>query len=153
MHSSGKSRRSSVRSKMSSINQTIKEIRPRLRDVAPQTFWFSIGFGLFNACIGFALYNISILVTLNLVGVIPLKIWGLIFIIHGLLMLGSLAINSWTFTRALHAVGVFIKTAWWLELLAVTISGRSAFLLYVWTLLLFLQIIVWIYFTPRIRRV
>lgn len=138
---------------MSNINQTIKEIRPSLRDVAPQTFWFTIGFGAFNTIIGIALYNVTILYSLKLVGVIPVKAWALIFLLHGLAMLGSLIFNNWKFTRLLHAVGVFIKSAWWLELLAVTITGRSAFLLYIWSLLLFLQIIVWIYFTPRVSRV
>jgi hypothetical protein len=137
---------------MTNIDRTLKRIRPRLRDVAPQTFWFSIGFGVFNAVVGLALYNISILYTLRLVGVIPLKAWGFIFMLHGIFLLGSLIVNNWSFTRSLHFFGVALKSAWWLELLAVTISGRSPFLLYVWSLLLFLQIIVCIFFTPRVNR-
>ena len=138
---------------MTDIEKTIKQIRPSLRDVAPQTFWFSIGFSLFNIIIGFALYNLSILFTLNLVGIIPLKVWGLIFLTQGLIMSYSLVVNDWKLTRIMHAGGILMKSAWWLELVAVTISGRSAFLLYIWSLLLFLQIIVWIYFTPRISNV
>jgi len=138
---------------MSDITQTIKQIRPSLRDVAPHTFYFSIGFGIFNTLIGFALFNSTILYTLQLVGIIPIRMWALIFLFHGLAMLGSLVFNNWKTTRTLHAIGVFIKSAWWLELLAATITGRSAFLLYIWSLLLFLQIIVWIYFTPRVSRV
>jgi hypothetical protein len=138
---------------MSDISHTIKQIRPSLRDVAPQTFWFSIGFGIFNTVLGIALYKATILYTLKLVGVIPIKAWALIFLVHGLAMLGSLVVNNWKMTRILHAVGVFLKSAWWLELLAATITSRSIFLLYIWSLLLFLQIIVWIYFTPRVDRV
>jgi hypothetical protein len=137
---------------MSNLDRALKQIRPRLRTIAPQTYWFSIGFGVFNTVVGLSLYNVVILVTLNLVGIIPIRAWALIFFLHGVAMLMSLALNNWKLTRALHFVGVSIMSAWWLELIAVTISGRSAFLLYVWSLLLFLQIVVCIYFTPRVSR-
>lgn len=137
---------------MSSINQTLKEIRPSLRTIAPQTFWFSIGLGIFNSVVGVSLYNLSILISLQLVGIIPIKFWALIFLVHGVAMLGSLLSNNWKITRAMHLIGIAIKSAWWLELVAATITGRSPFLLYVWSLILFLQIIIWIYFTPRVGR-
>jgi|ERR1043165_317250 H+/Cl- antiporter ClcA len=137
---------------MSDIDRMVANIRPKLRHIAPQTFWFSVGFGVFNAIIGWSLYNLTILVNLRLVGIVPIRWWAAIFFVHGLSMLVSLAINNWKMTRALHFVGVLIKSAWWLELFAATIVGRTAFLLYIWSLLLFLQIVVCIYFTPRVNR-
>lgn len=137
---------------MSSIERTLKNIRPSLRLAAPQTYWFSIGFGLFNVFVGLALYNLKILVTLNLVGIIPINVWGLIFLFHGVSILFSLFANNWKLTRYLNILGVAIKTAWWLELASITLIGRSPFLLYVWSLLLFFQVINCIYFMPRVRR-
>lgn len=136
---------------MSDIEQTIKSIRPRLKDVAPQTFWFSIGFAIFNLVVGIALFNTTILTSLQLVGVIPLKIWALMFMAHGVYMLIALAMNDWKITRFIHLAGLLIKSAWWMELLAATVAGRSPFLLFIWSLLLFLQAVVWIYFTPRLE--
>lgn len=135
---------------MNSIDKTLHDLRPKLRIVAPHTFWFSLGFGIFNTVIGLALFNVKILVTLKVVGIISLKIWSIIFMVQGITMLHALATNNWNRAKALNLFGVFIKTAWWLELLAITLTGRSRFLLYIWTLLLFFQIIVCIYFTPKV---
>lgn len=137
---------------MSNIDRTLKDMRPSLRLMAPQTFWFSVGFGLFNILVGLALYNLKILVSLNLVGVIPINVWGLIFFVHGIGILASLFTNNWKLTRYLNVFGVAIKGAWWLELASTTIAGRSPFLLYVWSLLLFFQVINCIYFMPRVHR-
>lgn len=136
---------------MTNIEKIIKDIRPSLRLVAPQTFWFSMGFGIFNIIIGSSLYSAHILTTLNVVGVIPLNMWGVIFFTQGVVMLGALLNNNWQATRYMNIVGVAIKTAWWLELLSITITGRSPFLLIIWSLLLYLQIMNFIYFFPRIR--
>lgn len=137
---------------MSNIEKTLKYIRPNLKDVAPQTFWFSLGFGLFNLIIGLALINVKIFVTLEVVGIIPLSMWAVIFFVHGLGMLTYLVTNNWKTTRAMNIIGVAITTAWWLELVGVVIVGRSPFILYVWSLLLFLQVINCIYFMPRVDR-
>jgi len=137
---------------MSNIEKTLKQLRPSLRLVAPQTFWFSVGFGIFNIVIGLSLLMFKIFVTLQVVGIIPLTVWALIFFFHGISMLSSIIVNNWKLTRALNIVGVAIKTAWWLELIGITITGRSPFILYVWSLLLFLQIINCIYFMPRVSR-
>lgn len=137
---------------MSNIDRTLKHLRPSLRLMAPQTFWFSFGFGIFNVAIGIALLAVKILFTLKVVGIIPLPVWGFIFLTQGLAMLGSLMVNNWKTTRIINILGVAIKTAWWLELISITIIGRSPFLLYVWSLLLFLQVINCIYFMPRVSR-
>lgn len=137
---------------MSSIDKTIRAIRPSLRLAAPQTYWFSLGFGVFNLVIGSLILNGQIFVTLQVIGAVPLSVWALLFIVHGASMLAALYINSWKFTRSLNVVGVGIKVAWLLEVVAITIAGRSSFILVVWLLLLFFQIINFLYFMPRVSR-
>lgn len=137
---------------MSNIDKTIKDIRPSLRLAAPQTYWFTVGFGVFNILLGVAVFNTVALYALDLVNVIPVKMWGVIFAIHGIAMIGSLFINEWKITKALHYAGVAIKTAWWIALLSYAVSGHSPALLFIWSLLLYMQIIVIIYFTPRFKR-
>lgn len=137
---------------MSRIDEALSAIRPSLRIVAPQTFYFSIVFGTFNVAVGLGLITSTTLVKLRVVGIIPLKTWGFIFLIHGLFILYSLYINNWNLARNLNMLGVFIKCTWWLELLAEAIThGGFPFVLFMWSTLLAFQIIVCRYFTPRMR--
>lgn len=138
---------------MTSIDKAIKEIRPRLRDVAPWTFWSTIFFGLFDIAVGLGLINIQILLTLRVIGIIPLQVWGAIFLFTGVFILGFLAINDWKRTRLMHAIGIAVHAAWLLEILAITVIGRTPFLLYIWLLIVLLRVNVHFYFTPRIERV
>jgi hypothetical protein len=137
---------------MSTIETAIKEIRPSLRLVAPQTFWFSFGFGLFNIVVGIAIIGSNIFSTLHLAGVISLQTWAIVFIVHGTAMLWSLFVNDWKTTRLLNIIGIGIKTAWFLGLVVLAIDGKAFFVLYAWGLILFLQIINYIYFMPRVGR-
>lgn len=130
-----------ARLSMTDIDRAIKAIRPPLRKVSPHTFWLSLGFGVFNILTGYFLFNSTILVTLQVVSIISLQAWALIFVIHGLLMLYSLFTNNWWLTRMLNLAGVGIKTAWLLEILAVTVIGRNPFLLLVFSLVLFFQLV------------
>lgn len=138
---------------MSDVDKTLSKIRPKLRHVAPMAFWFSAGFAVFNILIGIGLLNAKILITLKIAGIIPLKLWGLIFLVLGVFMVYSLVINRWQLTKNLNMVGIGVKLAWWLELLSELISGTSKtpFLMIIWTLLLFFQFIVYIYFTPELE--
>lgn len=137
---------------MAEIDRAIRHIRPKLRYIAPDTFWVSVIFGIFNIIVGFSLFNATILFTLKLLGIIPIKMWGVIFFLQGVIMLIALAVNNWKLIRGLHFFGIAIKTAWLLELFAVILTGRSPFILYVWSLILALQFVTWIYFTPRVER-
>jgi hypothetical protein len=128
------------------------DIRPRLRLIAPQTFWLSLCFSIFNMTVGYAVYNELILYKLQLLGAVPLRIWGLIFLGHGLCLLASLALNNWRVTKTLHLIGIFMKATWLFESMAAMISGQSAFPLYVWSLLTTIQIVIYVYFTPRSGR-
>ena len=102
---------------MSDIDQVIKDIRPKLRHVAPQTYWASIGFGIFNIVIGISIMNISVLVHLSLLGFVPIQVWGLIFFIHGLGLITGIVINNYRMIRRLLAIGIILKSSWLIELL------------------------------------
>lgn len=134
---------------MSNIDQILKILRPSLRIVAPHSYWFSLVFGVFNVLVGASLLNVKILVKIKFIGIVPIKVWGLIFLVHGLFMLYFLAKNNWKMVKGLNFVGIGIKTTWWLGLLTLTIKGQSPFLLYVWSSLIAFQVIIVIYFTPR----
>lgn len=67
-------------------------------------------------------------------------------------MLWALSINDWKITRLLNIIGIAIKTAWFLALVVLAIDGTAFFILYAWGLILFLQIVNYIYFMPRVRR-
>lgn len=138
---------------MTEIEKTIVNDYPKLRIIAPQSFWFSVIFGLFNVIIGLGLLTTTFLTKLIIVGIVPIRVWGAIFILHGFLMLYAVLVNGWKFSRSLHLVGVFIKSAWWLELLSESFSGVGfPFVLFIWTTLLLLQFVVYIYFYPRVNR-
>lgn len=138
---------------MSSIDRTLKQIRPRLYSIAPHTFWFSVGFGTFNIVVGLSSLSNTIFKMVEISGLVPLDLWAAMFLLHGIALIVSLAINNWKFTKSLHFAGLFIKTGWWMELFIFTLTHpeRSPFLLFAWSLLLFLQFIVCIYFTPKVE--
>lgn len=137
---------------MSEVDKTLNMVRPKLRHVSPLAFWFSGGFGVFNILLGLGLYNAKILITLVVTGIIPLRIWGVIFFVLGCTMVYSLTANNWKLTKNLNLMGIGVKLAWWLELLSELIQGTSKtpFLIIIWSLLLFFQFVVFIYFTPRV---
>lgn len=137
---------------MADIDKIIKEIRPSLRKVSPLTYYFTIGFGLFNVLVGLGLYQLNVLVKLKVVGIIPVRYWGIIFLIVGLLTLYFILTNNWKVSRNLTLIGVTIKSAWWLELFVTFLVNHSPFLLFIWSLLLYFQILVYIYFTPRVKQ-
>lgn len=138
---------------MSDIDKTLSNIRPALRHIAPLSFWFSGGFGVFNMLVGIGLFNAQILTAFKVVGIIPLKLWGVIFMMQGLGMIYFLLTNNWKLIRLTNLIGVGVKTMWWFELISSFISGASQFpfLLIIWSLLLFLQAVLYIYFTPRVE--
>lgn len=143
---------------MSDIDKVIKVIRPSLRVVAPLTYYFTIGFGTLNILIGLFLIFIVGGVRLELLGLISLNMWAVLFICMGMLTLYFLFINNWKVTRIFALIGVGVKAAWWLELLSVVITNNSKLiilvkaLLLLWSFLLYFQIFTYIHFSPRVPR-
>jgi len=125
----------------------IKNIKPSLRLVAPLTFYIAAGYAVFNITAGMTLFNFPATKFL-IVGAISLKIWALIFIILGCISVFELFINNWRAIRGLMLVGIFVKGAWLMELIARSINGKSFILALIWALLLYLQAATYIYFTP-----
>lgn len=135
---------------MTALEKTMNSIRPRLKDIAPQTFWMSLAFASFNIFVGCFAANGVILYRLQLLGAVPIRVWGVIFLLLGISILFSLLINNWKMTRGLHMVGVAVKGTWLLEALAAWTVGQSPFPFFVWCFMCIVQIIVYYYFTPRI---
>lgn len=132
---------------MRDINKTLKEIRPHLRQVAPLTYYTCWGFAIFNMSVAIPLFRIN-QETFLIVGVISLKVWALLFTSMGLLMAYALVRNDWKLTRGLMIIGVGIKASWLMELLVRATSGKSFVLATIWALLVYLQFISYLYFTP-----
>lgn len=143
---------------MTEVDKVIKIIRPSLRKVAPQTYWYTIGFGVFNILVGLLLISIPGLVKLELLSILTIKGWALVFILMGLSALIFLFKNNWKVSRELTRLGIVVKAAWWFELLSVIVTDHSPYmvlvksLFLVWSLLLYLQIFTFIYFSPRVSR-
>lgn len=149
---------STVEITMTEVDKIIKIIRPSLRVIAPHTYWFTIGFGTFNLLTGLFLLGIPGLVRLELLGVLSIKVWAGVFIMMGVSSLYFILTNNWKISRNFSLIGVILKSAWWLELLSIIIIDHSPYMILikalflVWSLLLYLQIFTYIYFTPKVSR-
>lgn len=130
------------------IQERIRDLRPPLRLVSPLSFWLTLGFGLFNLSVGAFLYHTQIMSALSIAGILSLRIWGIIFGIHGALTLFYLWRNNWNSMKHLMIAGAAIKTVWLLELVVEAVKGASPILVFIWALLLYVQVSTYIYFTP-----
>ncbi|MFM9793289.1 hypothetical protein [Streptomyces turgidiscabies] len=136
---------------MTAIDQTIRQMRPTLYQVSPYAFWWSLGFGILNIVVGSVMIAGVVFKTLEPVGSVPLWLWGVFFLLHGITVLVSFITKDWSLTRRMQLVGIAMKIWWWGELLAVTVDGFSPFLLIIWSFLIYLQGILWAYW-PRVSR-
>jgi len=128
---------------MTQIDRQLKEVRPSLRLVAPHTFYTGLGFAVFNIVMGAISFN-YLSSRLTLIGVVGIKTWAVLFECIGLLFFYSLVINNWRLLRQLMLIGICVKTAWLMELLA----DQKFVLSTLWLLILYLQCLNYIYFTP-----
>lgn len=133
---------------MTDLNKQLRDIRPPLRIAAPLTFYVTLGYAVFNIVLGSLLFKTDLSHLLTFVGLINATIWACIFLAYGLTMAAILKYNNWSVTRRFILVGITIKTMWLLELLVEALAGRGFVLVFIWSLLLYLQIISYIYFTP-----
>lgn len=136
---------------MSNIDRTLKDIRPSIRAIAPLTYYICWGFALFNIAVSIPLYRLNE-VNFSIVGAISIKVWAVIFLLMGLVKLWSLIVNNWKLARTLLIVGVAIKSAWLMELLARTVNGKSFILVAIWALLIYLESTTYVHFIPVERR-
>lgn len=132
---------------MDNIDKVLRDIRPKLRVVAPLTYFISWGFAIFNVAISVPLYRINE-ESFLIVGVVSTKIWAAAFFVMGFLIMYALLKNKWKLDQNLMLLGVFLKSAWLMELIARTVNGKSFILVAIWSLLLYLQFVAYLYFTP-----
>lgn len=132
---------------MDDIERAIKDIRPSLKAVAPITYYCCWVFAVFNVAVSIPLFNVNE-TSFVIVGAISLQIWSTVFMVMGLTIAYSLMVNSWRLSRALMLIGVFVKSAWLMELIARTTSGKSFILVVIWATLIGLQGVIFTYFTP-----
>ena len=133
---------------MHGIDKALRDIRPSLRIVAPMTYYIAWGFALFNVVVSAPLYRINEDV-FGILGAISLKVWAIIFMLNGLILAYTLLVNKWKSTRGLMLVGVCINSAWLMELIARTTNGKSFILVAIWGLIVYLQAVTYLYFTPQ----
>lgn len=138
---------------MNDLKQTIKDIRPSLRIVAPLTFYIILGYSLFSLILGVS-YNFvqERLPEMQIVGIFNIKQWSIIFAFYSIVTLILLALNDWNNLKKWLVVGILVKGFWLFQLISVAISHSSLMLMlsvFVWTMFLYLQILTYIYFTPK----
>lgn len=129
-------------------NRFMRDIRPPLRVVAPLTFYITIGYAVFNICIGILLYSTIVSSSLRVAGILSLQSWGFIFLSMGALNIVGVKLDNWKFIKRLMLFGVMVKTVWLMELISEAIVGGSPALVFIWALLLYLQAATYVYFTP-----
>lgn len=132
----------------------MKDIRPSLKSVAPLTAWNVRGFGILNTfLLGVGLYFLAPYIkSFHAVGTLPIRIWTFIFLIHGLFILGFLKTNNWRAIKTSLLIGCFIKIAWVLQFVSLSIQTPTPLILSLMgfgILLLYIQIGTYINFTPK----
>lgn len=138
---------------MSNISRKLKEARPRLRSIAPMSSSLTAGYAIFNLVLGTGLlFQKARTVEFFIVNdFISYQVWGMIFIILGILM-GSAPIgNSWRLTRWTLIVGIFLKIWWLLALIVRDVfqDGHNSMLLIMWAFITFVQIVLFVNFLPK----
>lgn len=140
-------------------NMTELQKKITLKATAPSTFYICLFASLTHIGSGASFFFFPTETRLNLVGFMPLKIWAIIFIAHGLLKLSLLPfanITTWKYVRGLMLIAIVFDIWWFVETLsAILANGFLGVLLLVaslWFFLITTQISGWFYFTPTIAK-
>lgn len=138
---------------MSDINRKIKEARPSLRKIAPISAAMTVGFSLFNIVLGTGLLfqkarTIEFFIVTDFLNY---QVWGLIFIVLGIAMGGSLIVNSWRGTRWVLIFAIFLKLWWLLALIVRDVfhGGNNSMFLVLWGFITYVQIMLYVHFLPK----
>lgn len=136
------------------LKKQIAKARPSLKMVSPVSYWFIMLMGLFNLFIGSAFLfaldpNTDDPTFRAITQFIPFGVWGILFMILGMLKLYSLFKNNWVMARYTLLAGVVLKSGWAVALTIRTFNHYdNAFLNATWVALAITQIICYIYFLP-----
>lgn len=128
--------------------------RPSLRLVAPHTYYSSWTFALLNVFGLAPAFFLGSGKDMVLIGLIPSKLWGVIFLAIGSLMGYFLFTNNWKGIRKMLLVGLAIKAmiAWGL-LFILAASILNIGIVAIWFSLMSWQAISYIFFTPEVKNV
>lgn len=139
---------------MSNLAQQLREARPKLRVVSPLAFWIVFIMGVFNILLGLTLmYGIDrnrLSASLIIVNEFSsYTVWGVIFIVLGIVKLYSLKLNNWKLSRQTLIIGVAIKAMWSIALVfRIFISPGTVFITLCWLCIAAMQMATYIFFMP-----
>lgn len=142
---------------MNEIMELQKKIT--LKATAPSTFYINLFASLTHIGAGASFFLFPPETKLNLVGVLPLRVWSFIFISHGIIKLTLLPfadVSSWKYVRGMMVVAIIFDIWWMLETVsAILVNGLIGVLVLVislWFFLITTQISGYLYFTPSIDK-
>lgn len=136
------------------LKKEIQNARPSLKVVSPLTHWVISSLGIFNILFGVILFlamdanrvSAPLLIVNEL---FTYQMWGIIFIVLGVIKLLSLYTNNWSLAKKSLLLGVAIKSTWAIALAVRSFISPGTFLVnMVWVTLAAIQIGTYIYFMP-----
>lgn len=136
------------------LKEQLLKAKPSLRLVSPITFWFMAIMGVFDLVLGtllfFAVDKNNFSAELLIVNeLFSFEMWGVIFIVLGLLKLVSLWLNNWKVLRYSLIIAVCIKAMWTVALVIRALTSPGTFLMAIlWTVIAVIQQIFYIFFLP-----
>lgn len=135
------------------ITQTIKEARPKLSVISPLVAKIVLGFAVVNILLGWGLAAKVARLDTSLVispSQFTFQLWGGAFILLGIAMLVTYALNQWKAMRATFVVGMAFKFAWAIALVVRYLSGGfdNPILLIIWLFFAYIQAVTYLHFMP-----
>lgn len=137
------------------LKHQIEQARPSLRLVSPVSYWFILLMGVFNLLLGTSFIlaldaNIlSDAAFSTIANLMPVPVWGIMFIVLGVVKISAIKDNNWELARHTLLAGVLLKSGWAVALTFRTFyQPDNIFLNLVWLTIAITQIICYIYFLP-----
>lgn len=136
------------------LKKQIEKARPRLKAVSPLAYWIVLVMGWFNIILGLTFiigidatrFTAPLLIVNEL---LTFDLWGVVFILIGLLKLYSLKVNNWKLSRSTLFLGVSVKAAWMIALtIRSFISPGTLLLNILWVTVALLQMGAYVWFMP-----
>lgn len=136
------------------LKKQIEKARPRLKVVSPLAYWIVLVMGWFNIILGLTFiigidstrFTAPLLIVNEL---LTFDLWGVVFILIGLLKLYSLKVNNWKLSRSTLFLGVSVKAAWMIALtIRSFISPGTLLLNILWVTVALLQMGAYVWFMP-----
>ncbi len=130
-----------------------------LKVTAPSTFSINLYASLTHVGAGISFFFFPPETRLHLVSFLPLVVWSMIFIGHGILKLSLLPfanISNWKYIRYLMLVAIVFDIWWFTETISAILTygllGVLVLIASLWFFLIATQISAWRYFTPTMDK-